>query len=72
MSHDEDGNPYTDHLLVDGRCVRHPDEPKVWCLECRVAHPELRQQVPNDQLGRLRTSEGTPPETFVDFVRTSD
>jgi hypothetical protein len=31
---EDDG--YTPHLLdEDGRCIRHPDEPKPWCFECK-------------------------------------
>jgi hypothetical protein len=29
---------FSEHLVDErGRCVRHPDEPKPWCLECKAA-----------------------------------
>jgi len=26
-----------EQLSLDGRCARHPDEPKLWCLECKAS-----------------------------------
>jgi hypothetical protein len=43
--------PWADYLITsDGRCVRHPDEPVSWCLECRaIARGDATRVVEEDE-----------------------